>query len=167
MATTSEHSVDYSRRHEDRDRMLNQRLDQLERESRDLSVKVTSIEGSMRTVTLEQSHLKELLTARLLLIERTQEIGNGKIDTLSQNITLMASDVDKSPMGRSLRDGNRVLEANMSEQNDKMEALERDLRERKLWQDRVDTVIGILKWIGAGGLVALLLALLQVFGIIK
>ena len=147
--------------------MLNQRLDQLERESRDLSVKVTSIEGSMRTVTLEQSHLKELLTARLLLIERTQEIGNGKIDTLSQNITLMASDVDKSPMGRSLRDGNRVLEANMSEQNDKMEALERDLRERKLWQDRVDTVIGILKWIGAGGLVALLLALLQVFGIIK
>lgn len=143
-----------NRRIEDRDRALNMRLDQLERGYQEMSNKVTQLESSVNVVKLEQSHLKELFEARLRIIEKNQEIQIHKFDKLGDDITNMASDITKSPAGRFVTETISTLQKSVTEQAT-------TIQKHQDWQKEIEGVLNILKWIGAGGLVALGMAILR------
>ena len=153
----------HQRRSEDMDRMLNQRLDKLEKNDNEMRHAIITLESAVRVVTIEQNHAKELLSARLLVIEKTMEIGNAKIDRLSQDILAMAGDVDKSPAGRTLSGQIRGVTMITDGLIEKVDKLEEQHQSLSMWQNRIDTAINILKWVGAGGVVSLIIWIVKGF----
>jgi hypothetical protein len=145
---------DHQRRSEDRDRELNHRLDQLEKAYSTLTATVTQLETSVNVVKLEQSHLKEIFDSRMRILEKGQELQLTKIDQVSRDIQLMGSDAEKTPAGRSMIGNLHTVQASCDELGEKVAI-------HKEWMDRVDGVLTILKWVGAGGLVALGISILR------
>jgi hypothetical protein len=153
--------VEHNRRFDDRDRALNTKIDQLERDYQILMQKVTLLEASVQVVKLEQTHLKELMDSRLKVIEKSQELQLVKMDQLSKEVIGMGNDVDKTPAGRTLQ---RSIEAVTTTVEAHTIALEKQTKvqtEIELWQKGIDSVIAILKWMGPVGIVALALTLLR------
>jgi len=143
------------RRSEDRDRDLNGRLDQLEKAYGVLTSQVAKMESSVNIVKLEQTHLKEIFDARLKVIEEGQKTQVLKFDHLADLIVSMSTDVTKSAAGRQVNGYIQQLEATLAQQAETIEKHAETHRKLKEWQDRVDTVIMIMKWIGPMGVVAL------------
>jgi len=150
------------RRADDRDRVLYSRLDTAERASSELATKFTALESSVNIVKIEQGHLKELFEARFKGLERGQELQIEKFDHLAAQLLDISQDVNKSPATRLLADQIRSVDASCSEALEKIGRHEVIHGELKQWQSNVDTVLGILKWVGAGGIVATIIAIIRV-----
>jgi len=101
-------------------------------------------------------HQKELSNAHLRLLERAQELQLAKIEQLSRDIQAMASDVDKSPAGRQVKMTLEEHRKAIEEQAGTNAAL-------TTWQNRVDGVLTVLQWVGAGGLIALAISIARFF----
>lgn len=144
----------HERRFDDRDRLLNDRLDAMEHDHQQLRHQVTAIDARINIVQLEQTHLKDLFDARLKVIERTMEMQLTEIKSIGLNISKMGDSPDGTPMGRTMLTEVHQVRATCDEHHDTLTSL-------KDWQTRVDGVLVILKWIGAGGLVALGITLLR------
>ena len=150
-------SLDQNRRSEDRDRALNERLDRMDRENQSLSHQVTALEASVQIVKLEQLHLKELIDSRFKAIEKSQELQLSETKSLSAMITAMADDPGKSPAGRSLHNLIATVAQTVDVHSIKLEEHSTVHQEILKWQDQVNGVLGILKWVGAGGVVAVII----------
>jgi hypothetical protein len=157
---------DRLRRYEDRDRMLHTRLEQMEREYQTLSHTVSQLENAVNIVKLEQGHLKDLFSARLSVIEEGNKLQISKIEQLIKDVQAMTSDVDKTPMGRSLNGYIRGVQGQVDEHSEKLQEHARIHADLLKWQDRVEGVLAVLRWIGAGGLIALGISILRMLKIL-
>lgn len=142
--------IEQQRRIEDRDKMLNTRLDQMDRDQQGLSILVTKLESSLAVVKLEQTHLKELFDARLRVIEQGQALQLSEMKAISVSLSAMSSEPEKTPGGRALRTDMQSLSASIEENRDSLD-------EMKTWKNQVNGVLFALKWVGAGGLLSLLI----------
>lgn len=140
------------RRAGDRDAMLTSRFDQITDDMRTVDQKVTALDTSVAIVKTEQAHIRELVSARLSTIEKSQELQLSVTNGLAAKVDIMMSDVDKSPLGRTLHG----LIATIADQVDKNTIT---ITVHEKWQDRVDGVLNSLRWIGAGGSLAALIGL--------
>jgi len=156
----------HARRIDDRDRMLHTRLDQMERDYMSLVNKVTALEFGMQSIKSEQGHLKDLMDARLKVIEKSQELQLTKLDQLSANITSMASDVEKTPAGRTLQNMIQTMAMTVDSHGTTLARHADVHNEIILWQKSVDSVISVMKWMGPTGIIALGLTLLRMAKII-
>lgn len=143
-----------NRRSEDRDRMLTQRLEQLEASHAALTRNVAELQSGVNVVKLEQVHLKELLTSQLKIIEKAQELQLSRTEQLSKDIQTMSSDAERTPMGRDLGGKIEQVQIEVVEHREKHDQIER-------WKNQIDGAILLLKWIGAAGLVSLGLTILR------
>ncbi len=149
----------YSRRFEDRDGALNKRLDQMERAHEHLQNTVSSLETKLNVVGLEQTHLKDMVDARLRVIEKSQELQVAKIDGIGKDILAMGSDVDKTPVGRTLRDAITSLGRDTDSQR-------KDVIDLVNWKNRAEGSIMLLKFVSGSGVVALAIMLLRVLKVL-
>ncbi len=149
----------YSRRFEDRDGALNKRLDQMERAHEHLQNTVSSLETKLNIVGLEQTHLKDMVDARLRVIEKSQELQVAKIDGIGKDILAMGNDVDKTPMGRTLRDSINALSRDTDSQA-------KDVSDLVNWKNRAEGSIMLLKFVSSGGVIALVIMLLRVLKVL-
>ncbi len=120
---------------------IRQRLEELEKE-------VNAIKGSVHLIEMEQKHFRELFNVRLTGIEKGMETAGFKLDSLVTGLTAMSTELDKSPMGRAII--SHVKEVSDKQTNHKV-----IIDNMIVWQNRVDGVLLILKWLGAGGVVSL------------
>jgi chromosome segregation ATPase len=148
-------SMEEQRRHDDRDRMLNQKLDHMERENQSLHRLATALETAVNTVKLEQTHLRDLFDARFRVVEKGAELQLSETKQIAKDIQMMGSDVDKSPATRS-------LQQQLDEQREKLNAHEDAHTRLRDWQNQVEGVLAIVKWIGAGGVLAIIIAVIRV-----
>jgi hypothetical protein len=142
--------------------MLANRLDQMEKEYQALVHTVTTLEHSITVVKIEQSHLKDLVSARLSVIEKSQELQMAKMDQIGNNIIAMGGDPDKTPAGRTILNLLATQAHTVDDHSSRLADHNEVHRAIQQWQDRVDGVLYTLKWLGAGGLAALVLAILNV-----
>ncbi len=140
---------------DDRDRMLNQKLDRLEYENQILQKQVTALETTINVVKLEQSHLKELFDARFKIIEAAHMAQLNKLEQMSKEIQTMASDVDNSP-------ATRALQVQVNEIRDRVVMIEEILKELRDWKNQVDGALFFLKFATGGSLLALVLAVVKI-----
>ena len=152
---------DPQRRQDDRDRFINSRIDILERTVDKLTSSVGHLEGSIATVKLEQSHLKELMDARLRIIEKNQELGMAQMTQISRDIVQMGSDITKTPAGQLLNSYIETVRTQVEDQASKLREQTATQAELTTWQNRVDGVLFVLKWTGAGGIIALVITVLR------
>lgn len=146
--------------------MINDRLDVMEKDHRSLVGQVSSLQSDMALVKAEQTHIKELFTARLLLIERSNELQLTRLDQISKDINTMGSDSDKTPMGRQLGSFIRAVQATVDEQGEKLEQHSRVHADLIKWQNSVETVINFIKWVGFIGIVTIGIQILRLFKIL-
>lgn len=118
---------------------------------------VSALETKVNTLSLEQKHMLDLFSARFGTLERSQELTLSELRSLTGTINTMASEADKSPAGRTILSALRKFEEGAQERTDGLEAL-------RQWQQRVDGVLMILKWMGASGVAALVWVALRAFG---
>jgi uncharacterized coiled-coil protein SlyX len=164
MTTAGDHSPLAGRRWDDRDKALTARLDHLEQESTANGKAIAAVQQDLSLLKVDAQHLKELFASRLSTIETGQALQLAKIEALSERITAMASEPEKTPAGRALItlietvDG-RVKEtiAELDRHNIRHEELER-------WRSNIDGVIFFGKWLGVVGISAMLAGLLKIFG---
>lgn len=130
----------------------------MEHEHRTLNVTVSDLKNAVAIVALEQTHLKELFTARVESLEKSYVLLGQKIDGLSRDITNMASDAERSPAGRVLRGQIAIVQATTDEHTDKLESFAKLHADLFKWQDRVDGVLLLLKWVGGAGLAAMVIS---------
>ncbi len=149
----------YSRRFEDRDGALNKRLDLMEHAHERLQNTVSSLETKLNIVGLEQTHLKDMVDARLRVIEKSQELQVAKIDGIGKDILAMGNDVDKTPMGRTLRDAISSLSRDT-------DAQAKDVSDLVNWKNRAEGSIMLLKFVSSGGVIALVIMLLRVLKVL-
>jgi hypothetical protein len=138
-----------TRRVGDDPRDLSARLSQVESH-------VAALEGKVNILSLEQRHMLELFRSQFQSIEKSVEVGITEIRAINAQIGLMASEADKSPAGRALL--GRLLEYEKSCRDQEHEIA--DLKRRA---DQYDGGLGLVKWLGVGGLVSGLSALLWVW----
>lgn len=136
------------RRHDDDP--IYQRLTRLEHH-------VGTLETKVNTLTLEQKHMLDLFGARFSTVEKQQEHALSELRSLSTMIAAMASEPDKSPAGRALL---RSIEEFAAGAEERAKAV----AELKKWQQHVDGVLYVLKWLGASGVAALVWVALRAFG---
>lgn len=129
-----------------------------------LEATVGTLETKVNTLTLEQKHMLDMFGARFSTLERTQELLISEVRSLNQSITHMAAEADKSPAGRALlkmiqdiREEGEVSDGDANRREDRVKALAE-------WQQRVDGVLFVLKWMGASGVTALVWMALKTFG---
>lgn len=157
--------------------MLNVKMEDLEREMRGLITRQTSLETSVSLVKQEQAHLKELMDARLKVIEKSQEIQLMETRSISANIVTMGSDIDKTPVSRALDSKINGCIASIEEQNERFdhrnnaqnEQFDEHMRSYSgllQWRDRVDGVLFFLKWVGAVSLLTLGISILRAFKVL-
>lgn len=158
--------TDHERRFGDRDGMLNDRLDSIEKDYQQMARQVTALEAKLSIVQLEQGHLKDLFDARLKVLEKSMELQLAETKGIALNIQQMGSDTDKTPAGRIVQGQLGSIRATLDEQCDTIKSHELIHTALKDWQLRVEGVLILLKWIGAGGLVALGLSLLKLLKVI-
>lgn len=154
-------SEDQTRRLGDRDQMLNGRLDSMEREHQLLRVQVTALESKLNIVQLEQTHLKDLFDARLKVIEKAMEMQLAETKAISVAIQAMGSDPDRTPAGRIIQAEIKSIFASLDETKETINSHIKIHTDLKDWQTRVDSILSVLKWIGAGGLTALGITVLR------
>ena len=151
----------HDRRVDDRDRMLNDRLDNMERDHRALVTQVTALESKLNIVQLEQSHLKDLFDARLKVIEKQLEHQLSETKAIAQGIQRMGDSAQNTPAGRAMQGELAQVRATQDEQGDTLKAHAAVHETLKDWQKAVDGVLIIMKWVGAGGLIALGISVLR------
>lgn len=129
-----------------------------------LEVQVGTLETKVNTLTLEQKHMLEMFGARFSTLERTQELMISEVRGLNQSIVNMAAEADKSPAGRGLlkmiqeiRDEGDVSDGDALRREERVKALTE-------WQNKVDGVLYVLKWMGLSGVVSLIWVALRAFG---
>lgn len=136
------------RRHDDDP--VYERLERLEKT-------VAALETKVNTLSLEQKHMLDLFGARFSTLERSQDLAISELRVLNVNITTMAAEADKSPAGR------QILAA-LHEVRTSSDDGERNLQEFREWQQQINGVLLILKWMGASGVVALIWVALRALG---
>lgn len=119
-----------------------------------LEQKYAALQQSLQRVEMEQSHVREIINSRFDILGKQHDLLLAKFEAVSDRMTQAIGDADKSPMGRSLSSmingvGGRVTQC------------ETDVEDLARWQTRVDGVLMVLKFMGAGGLAALVLVLLR------
>jgi hypothetical protein len=150
-----------------REERLNARLDRIEQESQARDVQVAEISTAINLIKLEQAHFKELFDARLRVIERTQELGLNKIDQLGNSIMGMASASEKSPAGRELKADINVLQTQLDDNRTRLDRHATLHTDVIRWQNRIEGVLALLKWVGLpAGATALLAQVLHALGIL-
>lgn len=158
---TDDRADSLQRRQDDRDKYITSRVEALERAVDRLTLGSTHLEQSVATVKLEQSHLKELMDARLRIIEKNQEFGIAQMNQIAKDIVGMGSDVQRTPAGQILNGYIEAVRVQVLEHAEKIS--EQSIAQRSLttWQNRVDGVLYALKWMGAGGVAALIITLVR------
>lgn len=146
----SDHDTHQRRAEDDPLRLLNGRLVALEQRYASLSGEFARLTAEVGLVKVEQLHLKELLAARLQVIEQGQAMHNTALEGIRRDIQAMAGDAEKSPAGRALSGEIAVVQQRLDTHSAKHNAL-------KEWQDQVNGVISFLKWVGIAGIVAIVL----------
>lgn len=136
------------RRHDDDP--LYERLTRLEGQ-------VGTLETKVNALSLEQKHMLDLFGARFSTLERAQDLAISELRSMNSNIATMASEADKSPAGRTLL---RAIK-DMSESESNRAGALKELHD---WQSKVEGVLGLLKWMGLPGIIALLWVALRAFG---
>ena len=149
------------RRADDRDRQLYARLDQQDKSYAELTSKFVALESSVNVVKIEQGHLKELFEARFKGLERGQELQIEKFDNLANRLLEMSQDAMKSPATRSLHDHITSVDHTCSQILETIETHKKIHTDLKTWQSNVETVLGILKWMGPMGVAGLIIVLLR------
>lgn len=122
-----------------------------------LETQVAMLETKVNSLSLEQKHMLELFGARFSTLERAQDLTISELRSMNSNLVTMTSEADKSPAGRALLKAITEMSVGELERADKFEAF-------KEWQQRIEGVLGLLKWAGLPGLIALLWVALQTFG---
>lgn len=143
------------RRHDDDP--LYDRLTQLE-------AKFGLLEGKVNTLTLEQKHMLDMFSARFSTLERTNELMISEVRGLRESIVNMAAEADKSPAGRGLIRMIQDLRDHGDAHDGEAERRELAIKALADWQQRVDGVLYLLKWMGASGVAALVWVALRSFG---
>jgi chromosome segregation ATPase len=150
------------RRSEDRDRALNQRLDKLEESYLAMTMTVTKLQTDVNVVKLEQSHLKEIFESRMRVLERGQDLQLSKIDQVSKDLQTIASDIEKTPLGRTLTGYIHDLQERSNAQALTLKEHENVFQQLVQWQNGIESVLSLFKWIGAGTLLTVLAFLFKV-----
>ncbi len=136
---------------EDR-RGLARRVDQLERQLRDLT-------QTMQRVELEQAHVREVIDSRFRALDKGQEMLLLKFDGISTMLSAMAGDPQASPMGRVLAERLAVAK---DETDTRMRQLETQHEEDEKRLDslktRADVLEGAIGFARASGIAGMLLA---------
>lgn len=137
--------------------MIHERIDELERDLVTLRNAVAELVNSVSLVKVEQIHTKELVGARLQLLEKGIELAVQKLDLLTNRIDMLASDAEKSPMGRFLISRIQQSDGLQAHNADRLDEHQRKHEEAVEWRNRVEGVLFLLKWIGGAGLIGLLI----------
>lgn len=143
------------RRHDDDP--LYQRLTQLE-------AKFGTLENKVNTLTLEQKHMLEMFSAKFNTLERTQELMISEVRGLNQSIVNMAAEADKSPAGRGLLNLIDELRKHGVAHDGEAKSRDASIKDLQEWQNKIDGVLYVLKWMGASGVAALVWVALRTFG---
>jgi len=133
---------------------MSERLEEQLRPFKEKLILFEKMWNKVEIMEIEQGHFKELFETRLKAIERAQETQGLKLDQLITSLATISAEIDKSPMGRSLLQ-------HVSEANNKYTQQEKLIEGMIVWQNRVDGVLLILKWLGASGLAALAISLIR------
>src|ERR1051325_2619249 len=88
------------RRSEDVNRELYGRLDGMERENAALKMEVVTLNGSLKLMNAEATHLKEIFEARMRILEKGQDLIGSQMAGIAKDLTVMTSEPEKSPMGQ-------------------------------------------------------------------
>lgn len=150
---------EHKRRVDDWDRQLADRLERLERQHDQIRATVVSLENTVNTVKLEQAHMREIVDARLRMIEEAGKLQLVKLDDLKALIGDQAADPRKSPAGREVMTRIDDIEKAFDERGVKVDSL-------VSWRARAEGAISLLNWVGAAGLVGFGLAMLRILKLI-
>lgn len=115
---------------------LVRRVDRLEVSQSELTRSVASLEGVTKLVQLEQSHLRELMTARFAGLEATQAQQTMKLDSLVSLLSqAMADPMNSTPQSKSIYEEYRQFQHEVRE----------GLRAREAHDETVDDYILVQK----------------------
>lgn len=138
---------------------FNGRFQQMDEEVRKLASQFLTLENVVNIVKSEQAHIKELFSARFDAIATAGSLQIAKLEAIQKDITAMGSEADKSPMGRA-------LQSDISRLGTDLKTNEGRIDDHATWQNRVEGVLLLLKWLGAAGIAALALAILRLLNVI-
>lgn len=148
-----------NRRTDDQDRRLNERLERLEKQQERTQTSVVALETTVNTVKGEQVHMREIMDARLRMIEDTGKLHTAKLEDLRSLLATMMDSADKSPAGREMLTHVRELEKACSEQ-------ERRIQELTAWKNKADGILSVAFWLGWSGLAGLALTGLRMLKVL-
>ena len=154
----------HQRRSSDQNQQLNDRLDRLEKQQERFQVTVGALENSVNTVKMEQAHTRELVDARLRMIEKAGELHAAKIDDIRLLITQQGDAAERTPSGRQLLTKITDVEQDLISVHATSGKHDMRLSSHDEWQNQMKGSISTALWLSSGGLagfVGLLLWLIQ------
>lgn len=117
----------------------------LERQFADLSNKVDR-------VGQEQTHLREIISTRFAVVDKSLELLSSQMSGLSLNIQNMAGDSNNTAAGRSLAKDIAQQAQNCSELERQIEELTRRAEGIQTEMDQAQGAIGVVRTIGVSSL---------------
>lgn len=149
---------------ESRDRETNRRLEHLETAQTAFRDQLSAVSHRIELMGSDQKHFSALIEAKFGAMEKTHLVTDHKVDTVKSEIALlrtdilgMASEPQKTPVGRLLGDKIASIDADQISADARIERL----KERA---DRVDGALVLLYIAGPSGIGALIWVALRAFG---
>lgn len=136
-----------------------ERVQRLERGYAELREAVSKLEATVHTIKTEQVFLRDLMDARLKLIEKSQELGAAKLDALSTSIYNMGADPINTPSGRA-------LQLQLTEMKGELVAHDKQINGFGEWKSEFLGGFTVVRWLGVAGLAGLILTLLRMIRLI-
>lgn len=106
--------------------------------------------AALATLEASQAHMRELFDTKLKSIEKSQDLIVSKVDQLTNSLTLISSEINKSPLGRALMDHINDVEAKVNNQRSILDNI-------ISWQNNIEGVLKFWKFVGAAGIIALII----------
>lgn len=131
-----------------------ERITRLERQQSEVREAVTKLEATVHAVKTEQVFLRDLMDARLKLIEKSQELFAAKLDTLSTQIYNMGADPVNTPSGRA-------LQVQLSSVKSNVDTLDKQMEGFSTWRSEFLGGFTVVRWLGVAGLVGLIMTILR------
>lgn len=157
---------EHTRRSDDRDRMLNGRLDNIEREYQTLYRTVVGVQSDIALIKQDTGHLKDLVNARIATLERTLELAITKLEALSANLQAMASEPERMPATKMLKQEITQMHAELDENRDKLAEHARAHTNLQTWRNQVEGALQVFKYLGIGTVIWIAVSVLRALKVI-
>lgn len=140
----------------------NQRFERLEANYTNLAQAVHDLDARMQIVNLEQSHTRELFTARLNTQDKVLEVEADKSTKILAALDELIREPEKTPAGKALMSAVQSIvtrvETEAREQTSRADGIATDVKKLNEWQQRAEGALLFAKFIGWTTLAAIVMA---------